>query len=84
MNPQPRPTVFLQKASYRQRRLRDAARLLPFVGVVLWLLPLSWGEEANGDGANRLIYIFVVWVLLIIGTAALANTIRADRPDDEA
>ena len=59
--------VFLERRSYRLRRIMDAVRLLPFLGMVLWLVPLVWPVPADGvpDGAVRmstaLLYIFCVW-----------------------
>ena len=44
-----KPPVFLARASYRQRRLRDAARLLPMVAGVLMMLPLLW-SRSDGSG----------------------------------
>lgn len=84
----PRSPVFLEKSSYRQRRLRDAARLLPLLGVILWLLPLSWGEldAASGEASGALIYIFGVWVVLIVLAAAFARHFQGgpDPARDEA
>ena len=53
-------------ARYRQRRLRDALRLLPILGAVLWLVPLLWSRGDGGQSnAAALIYIFGVWVLVV-------------------
>lgn len=63
---------FLERRSYRQRRLMDAARLLPLLGVVLWLIPLLWpqrdpaGEVAAVSTSNAILYIFGVWILLAL------------------
>ncbi|MDB5657721.1 MAG: hypothetical protein JWS10_336 [Cypionkella sp.] len=63
----PAAPLFLARAVYRQRRLRDAARLLPIFGFFLLMLPLMWGSAA---GAGRVaVYVFGVWALLI-GLAA--------------
>jgi uncharacterized membrane protein len=74
--------VFLQRASYRQRRLRDAAKLIPFLGVILWVMPLVWPHDTPDAriGSQGLIYIFGVWVVLIVLTALLASRIRSDDP----
>jgi hypothetical protein len=79
------PPIFLQRASYRQRRLRDAARLLPFLGAVLWAIPLSWqtAEDGSDVGTAGLIYIFGVWVLLILLTAVFASRIKGENRTDE-
>jgi hypothetical protein len=72
MSDPPRSPIFLERASYKQRRLTDAARLLPLLGVVLWMIPLLWRAEgdAGTSNADALIYVFGVWVLLI-GLSAL-------------
>ena len=60
--------LFLARAVYRRRRMRDAARLLPMVGLLLVLLP---GLRQSGSASDA-IYLFVVWAVLIGGAAALA------------
>ena len=63
MSDQSRP-VFLAKETYRQRRLMDAAKILPALGAVAFMFPLLWAAVAGT--ARGLIYIFVVWAGLII------------------
>jgi len=64
--------VFLERRSYRQRRLMDAARLLPVLGMLLWLIPLLWpqrdpaGEVAAVSTSVAVLYIFGVWILLAL------------------
>ena len=83
MSRAPKTAIFLQRAGYRQRRLRDAAKLLPFLGILLWALPLAWPTASDAEaavaGSAGLIYIFGVWVVLIVVTAILASRMRADR-----
>ena len=78
---QPKPPLFLARAVYRKRRLRDAARLLPLVGLFLFLLPKFWQAKAvDGAGAARdVVFIFVIWAALIIATAVLS--VRLSQPD---
>jgi len=80
----PRAPLFLARAVYRQRRLRDAARLLPLVGLFLLMLPLMWGDAA---GAGRLaVYVFGVWALLIGLAAYVAPGLaqpEADAPAED-
>lgn len=74
--------VFLERRSYRLRRMADAARLLPILGALLWLLPLLWwaeGDSAPG-AASILLYIFGVWALLVVAAALIAPALRM--PDD--
>lgn len=75
----PKPPVFLGRDSYRQRRVRDAARMLPVLGAVLFLLPLLW--ETGEDGARNaqaLIYIFAVWTVLAVLAFWLSRLLRPD------
>lgn len=82
-----RPPLFLARAVYRRRRLRDAARLLPLMGVFLLLLPLLWSDgRAEGAGQDWT-YIFGIWAVLIALAAALAPGLAASDPEgaqDEA
>lgn len=73
-------TLFLARTSYRQRRLRDALRMLPVLGVILWLLPLmAQGKGAEGgQTASVGFYIFVVWLLLIVLSAMMARFLTPD------
>ncbi|MCE0506881.1 MULTISPECIES: hypothetical protein [unclassified Roseivivax] len=76
--PDPRarpPAFFLERQTYRRRRLQDAARLLPVIGIFAWLVPLLWprsGEEAPLMG-SALVYVFTVWILLIVAGALLSR-----------
>lgn len=77
--------VFLERASYRQRRLTDAARLLPILGLILWSIPLLWraDERSEPSNATALLYVFGLWVILIICSALIARRIRpGDEPTD--
>jgi len=80
MTPPTKKPVFLQRASYRQRRLRDGAKLVPFVGIVLWLIPVAWRNEGSGEpvGSSGVLYVFGVWVLLILLTVAISSRMRSD------
>ena len=83
------PAVFLERQSYRRRRLMDAARLLPLLGVLLFLLPLLW-RAADSTGAmggvsmsNAIIYVFAVWIGLIAAIFVFGKSTRPwSRPDD--
>lgn len=69
-----RAPLFLARRAYRQRRLTDAARLLPLVGLFLFLLPIFWqpARTAAADTAPGGLYIFAVWALLIAAAGAIA------------
>jgi hypothetical protein len=75
--------LFLGRKGYRARRLRDAARLLPVLGLVLLLMPMLWAPGAGMVRATvgDAIYVFVVWVALIGAAAALAPWLRQGSDD---
>ncbi|MGR3678371.1 MAG: hypothetical protein ACU0AZ_10345 [Paracoccaceae bacterium] len=59
-------TVFLERRSYSRRRLNDASKLLPVLGVVLFMVPLVWQSGPDAAPMSRVFaYIFVVWAMLI-------------------
>ncbi len=78
-----RPTepVFLAVQSYRRRRLRDVARVLPFVGGFLFLLPTLWSIQAGTVAVTA--YVFTVWVGLILMSGVVAHRLREDPGDDD-
>lgn len=80
----PRAPLFLARRSYRARRLRDAARLLPVVGMFLFLLPMLWAPAATEarDTAPDGIYLFLVWAGLIVIAALLAPGLADPAGDD--
>ncbi len=65
-----RPSLFLERQSYRRRRLTDAARVLPFLGAALLVLPLLWPDHGvEGGGvplSSAILYIFACWIGLIL------------------
>jgi hypothetical protein len=67
--------LFLERETYRQRRMMDAARLLPLFGAALLLVPVFWNlGHPTSAGA---VYLFAVWLGLIVLTAALARRLAA-------
>ena len=60
---EPIEPLFLARQTYRRRRLMDALRLLPWLGIFLFGLPLLWRAHATASG---LLYIFGAWVVLIL------------------
>jgi hypothetical protein len=71
----PQDPIFLERASYRQRRLRDAARMMPVIGIILLLFPLLMGDGVtSGVG----VFLFGVWLLLIVVTAVIAARMKQD------
>lgn len=80
--------LFLERRTYRQARLQDAARLLPVLGLVLIFGPsFIRGEDTEGSGllAGWLIYYFSVWLGLIVLAGVLSRALmRSDNPDRSA
>lgn len=76
--------MFLGRDSYRRRRLTDAARLLPVVGIILFMIPLMWGEQESeaASTARAGLYIFVVWIGLILAGYLLALHLKRTDPED--
>ncbi|SNT16197.1 hypothetical protein SAMN05421763_105278 [[Luteovulum] sphaeroides subsp. megalophilum] len=81
-----RSPLFLARRSYRRRRLRDAARLLPIFGAFLFLLPILWEPAATDrrDTAPDGVYLFAVWALLILAAAAMSRGLKAEALEDGA
>lgn len=82
----PRDPPFLERRSYRRRRLSDAARLLPILGVILFMLPLLWAAGPGGTTARSGLYLFGSWFVLIAIAAGLARPLtrsaEATRDDE--
>ncbi|MFY0623181.1 MAG: hypothetical protein JXQ89_15970 [Pelagimonas sp.] len=69
--------LFVERQTYRRRRLVDAARALPVLGLLLWLLPLLWAVPEEGPSASTtMIYIFSIWLGLPIVSGALVFAMR--------
>ncbi len=81
MSRRPEP-LFLARQSYRSRRLGDAARILPVIGIILLLLPILWADSARTR--EGLVYIFVVWAILIavVGPISSRLSTHAESRDD--
>ncbi|MFV0514181.1 MAG: hypothetical protein ACK5MY_11210 [Jhaorihella sp.] len=81
-NPAQTP-VFLERRSYRRRRLSDAARLLPLLGAALFAVPLLWPGAEAGDAdrqiptSDAVLYIFAVWAGLVVVNAVFGRVSRA-------
>jgi hypothetical protein len=76
--------VFLARASYRQRRLQDLARLLPVLAAVLFVMPLIWklaGNEGRGT-SDVMIFLFVIWSGLIAIAALISRRLKLEPESD--
>lgn len=84
MNGAPRK-MFVERQTYRKRRMQDAARFLPVIGVVLFLVPLFWPRgPADGIAMSvALEYIFLVWASLVAAALVLSIYIKDEPVMDE-
>ena len=66
----------------RGQRVTDSVLILPFVGAILFLLPIMWPRASEGVAAEgtatstALIYLFVVWAGLICFALGLALALK--------
>ena len=81
-----RSPLFLKRRIYRRRRLRDAARMLPVLGLFLLMLPVLWaqGEAERQSTAWDGLFLFVVWLLLVLVAAAMAPGLAEETGADDA
>ena len=81
------PPIFLERRSYRKRRMMDAVRLLPLLGLALWMVPLMWSVP-QGDAGDvmpmsiALRYVFGIWVSVLLAGWILWLFTRAPQADD--
>jgi len=79
-------TIYLERRTYRRRRMMDAARLMPLIGMLLFLVPLLWLPEPGESVATSrgVIYIFAIWVILILVSAWIAAKLQPGQEDGAA
>ncbi|MFT6452116.1 MAG: hypothetical protein ACJA06_001606 [Halocynthiibacter sp.] len=81
----PNAPLFLERRSYRRRRLIDMARLLPVLACFLWMIPLLW---SSGEGTARtgraMLYIFSIWIVVIAISAFLSRRLARTEAEDPA
>ncbi len=78
--------LFVERQTYRRRRLVDAARALPVLGILLWLVPLLWAvPETSTRASTGLVYVFAVWIGLPVVAGILIHAMnrRAQPPGSE-
>lgn len=83
--------LFLERASFRRRRLGDAARVLPVVAALLVVVPVWWFPE-QVSFAGGAVWLFGLWAALIVAVWALhrallraeAATLKAEAAVAEA
>ncbi|MCB1401104.1 MAG: hypothetical protein KDJ82_15350 [Rhodobacteraceae bacterium] len=83
--PNARQPLFLARQSYRRRRMMDAARLLPVLGSVLFMMPVLWrpAETPLADTGPGAVYLFAIWALLIGSAVVLARALAPAMEDED-
>ena len=76
----PREPIFLARDTYRRRRLIDALRLLPVIGLLLFLAPLVGGAGYLRSTAFGGMFLFAAWFGLIFATWALGRLLARRVP----
>jgi len=73
----PARALYLAREVYRRRRIMDAARLLPALGMLLVALPMLWKPAAAPETATAWqgAYLFAAWLFLIVGAWVLARAL---------
>ena len=81
------PNTFLERRSYRRRRVVDAYRLLPLLGIWLFLVPVFWSAtQAETELGSAFMYILFAWLFLITICAALKimfDRLQADNSETD-
>lgn len=82
--------LFLERASFRRRRLGDAARVLPVLALIALFVPVWWLPGLFSFGLGS-VWLFGLWAVLIAAVFGLhraliraeAATLRAAQTQDE-
>ena len=81
----PSRSAFLERGNYRQRRFRDAARMLPLFAAVLMVLPLMWPRETPDQSltSSGMMYLFGLWAVLVLLAFGLSRVLRFANPKED-
>lgn len=79
-----RTPLFVERETYRRRRLIDAARILPVAGLVALLLPVLWSQSGQTSTANEALYLFGLWFAMILAARMMARPLREEVERDAA
>ncbi|MEM9844350.1 MAG: hypothetical protein AAF965_06090 [Pseudomonadota bacterium] len=88
-----RAPLFVDRRAYYRRRMADAARLMPVLGIGLFMFPLFWIAPGTGvtEGAAAaqspvrtvtvMVYLFLVWIGLAVASGVISRRLH---PEPEA
>lgn len=73
-----RGAQFLERQTYRRRRMIDGARLLPVIGGIAFVMPILWRTDTTpgASTAHGGLYLFAIWFGLILAAFALSRRLR--------
>lgn len=76
--------LFLERRTYRQARLQDAARLLPILGLILIFGPIFIRDDdaVAPTLAGGLVYYLAIWLGLVVLTALVGRALMGVTPPD--
>lgn len=83
MSKEGRSPVFVERRTYRRRRMADAARMLPLLGGLLFCLPLLWAVDRPPSTTASMFYLFSIWVLLCLVSAIVSRRLPTDAESSE-
>lgn len=75
----------LATGALRRRKLRDAALILPMLGIFLFLTPIPRIFISDTDAPSIpgvFAYIYGTWVLLILASAWISRKLTQSETDD--
>jgi hypothetical protein len=78
--------LFLERRTYRQARLQDAARLLPILGLILIFGPILIRDDGADAGAptlaGALVYYLAIWLGMIVLSALVGRALMGVSPPE--
>lgn len=55
-------------------RWRDWVRVVPVLGVMLWMVPILWGRGAGAPmSSSSAVYLFAIWGGLVVVMAVITS-----------
>ena len=81
----PKDKIFLPKDRYRNRRIIDAAKVIPFVTLFFGLMPIIWQSEAAPNNlSTNFLYFVGLWILSIIVQVLITRALSRALDDDNS